>query len=127
MTETQERFLHDIATRLPAERVVEVHLFAPIRQGGTESGVAVVALEPATSESVEQRHTVYTAHYRHTLKGLDRGKWEMSVVDEADAPLLTVDVVVRGVQRRAGETDEAIRLDGDEFRAMARFTAAPAA
>lgn len=127
MTETQERFLHDIATRLPAERVVEVHLFAPIRQGGTESGVAVVAIEPATTASLEQRHTVYTAHYRLTLKGLDRGKWEMSVVDEADAPLLTVDVVVRGVQRRAGETDEAVRMDGDEFRAAAHFSAAPVA
>jgi hypothetical protein len=63
------------------------------------------------------RYTVYTARFRHTLKGPDRGKWELTVTEEADAPLLTVDAVVRGVSRRSGETDETIRLSGDEFRA----------
>ena len=37
--------------------------------------------------------------------------------EEADAPLLTVDAVVRGVTRRSGDADETIRLSGDEFRA----------
>jgi hypothetical protein len=148
--ETRARFLAGIATQVPAERVAEVHLFGAIRQGGQESGVAVVAVhrEPATND-VEQppdvaaenteeqcevfnaddagtvpavdtrptRYTVYTARFRHTLKGPDRGKWELAVTEEADAPLLTVDAVVRGVSRRAGETDETIRLSGDEFRA----------
>ena len=52
------------------------------------------------------------------LKGPDRGKWETNVVAEADAPLVTVDAVVRGVQRRAGDVDDPTRLDGDEVRAM---------
>ena len=60
---------------------------------------------------------MYTARYRHTLKGPDRGKWEVSVTEEADAPLLTVDAVVRGVQRRSGDVDEIVRLTGDEMRA----------
>ena len=212
--ETRTRFLAAIARQLPAERVAEVHLFAGIRQGGIESGVAVIALErePAPSLDVDggyvpagdvaeaaavettaevvvhdqladeaafvadetipaapvvettvaervvaetpaaeasfvpfteevladeaspyrevvpierdlrptppaSRYTVYSARYRHTLKGIDRGKWEVSVTEEADAPLLTIDAVVRGVTRRSGDADETIRLSGDEFRA----------
>ena len=168
--ETRTRFLSAIAKQLPADRVIEVHLFPSNRQGGTESGVAVVALERDTFPSLEltsvdlpvnpgsarvtsatepldavapadafdvsaesleavggehhavphlppSRYTVYSARYRHTLKGLDRGKWEVSVTDEADAPLLTIDAVVRGVQRRSGDADDTIRMSGNEFRA----------
>jgi len=159
--ETRARFLAGIAAQVPAERVAEVHLFGAIRQGGQESGVAVIAVhrdepapddvemeqlvdvEPEVGEEYEfhaapeadddeeagtgasevvtdtrpTRYTVYTARFRHTLKGPDRGKWELTVTEEADAPLLTVDAVVRGVSRRSGETDETIRLSGDEFRA----------
>ncbi|HET7584149.1 MAG TPA: hypothetical protein VFK13_04535 [Gemmatimonadaceae bacterium] len=42
--ETRQRFFEAIAAQLPVERVVEMHLFAPLRQGGVESGVAVLAL-----------------------------------------------------------------------------------
>ena len=188
--ETRTRFLAAIARQIPAERVIEVHLFAAIRQGGMESGIAVVALEreaplvtsldvdggyvppaavavaamvesdaaiavhdqladeaafaadelsgepspyadePATVElaaaddnespaaqPAASRYTIYSARYRYTLKGIDRGKWEVSVTEEADAPLLTVDAVVRGVQRRSGDEDDVLRLSGDEFRA----------
>ena len=129
--ETRNRFLAAIAAQLPADRIVEAHLFAPIRQGGMESGVAVVVVDPVLlpaedggEESAYEepakhasRYTVYTARYRHTLKGLDRGKWEASVTDEADAPLLTVDAVVRGVTRRSGDAEESVRLSGDELRA----------
>ena len=201
MTETQQRFLRAIAERVPSEQVVEVHLFPPIRQGGVETGVAVVAedprkrvpeadpvtvaangtaevasaqqahhnadepqapaavdvvdahnaeidvahddvadeevaepdvaepdateLEPVAaeaeneSETVEpplSRFTIHTARYRLTLKGVDRGKWEVDVVAEADAPLDAVEAVVRGVQRRSGEGAEPDRLTTDAFR-----------
>jgi hypothetical protein len=218
--ETRARFIAAIAKQVAAERVVEVHIFPAIRQGGVESGVAVIAVEregvelapvpdeivavqdeafvevvmeevvledvvlqevvvqevvmqevvlqevvlheaeipeevqaaldpdspyaddvlsdaspvehepaenePAESEPVDiapvvkaraSRYTVYSAFYRHTLKGLERGKWEVSVTEEADAPLLTIDAVVRGVERRSGDADDTIRLSGDEFRA----------
>lgn len=143
-SETSERFLRAIVAQVPAERVAEIHVFAPIRQGGLESGVAVVAAWPerthesGTLESVEQqpeasaenaesesreperaaRPVVYTARYRLTLKGPDRGKWECSVVAEAEAPLGMVDTVVRGVLRRAGDADDATRIEGDELRAF---------
>jgi hypothetical protein len=162
--ETRARFLSAIAAQLPVARIVEIHLFPAIRQGGMESGVAVVAVEPpraveadapvAPADEPEQpigaeaegvladdaedaedpaadlaptpaprRYTVFSARYRHTLKGPDRGKWETSVTEEADAPLLTVDAVVRGVQRRSGEVDEIVRLSGDEIRAAIPATA----
>jgi len=183
--EVRTRFLAAIAKQIPADRVIEVHLFAGIRQGGSESGIAVIAVErePAPSLDVDggyvpppdvaevadletpaaivvhdqladetayvadetiteqspyadalpedipeeaedvfiaapaSRYIVYSARYRLTLKGPDRGKWEVSVTEEADAPLLTIDAVVRGVQRRSGDADDTIRVSGDEFRA----------
>jgi hypothetical protein len=196
MTETQQRFLRAIAERVPPEQVVEVHLFPAIRQGGVETGVAVVAEDPrkrapevvavtvesngtadaafaehreaeppgaaatvevAEADAVEidvsepslaepeaavadaadvsvteveallpetepngepprSRFTIHTARYRLTLKGVDRGKWEVDVVAEADAPLDAVEAVVRGVQRRAGEGAEPDRLSTEAFR-----------
>jgi hypothetical protein len=57
------------------------------------------------------------------------------MVAEADAPLVTVDTVVRGVQRRAGDVDDPTRMEGDDVRAFAEShnlnpqppTSAPAA
>jgi hypothetical protein len=113
-SETRDRFLLAIAEKVPPAAVVEVHLFQPIRQSGFESGVAVVAVR----ENQPDRLAVYTARYRLILKGPDRGKWELTVRAEADAPLVTVDKVVRGVQTRAGDVEGAERLTGDEFRAL---------
>lgn len=213
LDETRERFLTAIAKQVDPTRIAEIHFFAPIRQGGVESGVAVIAAaradavpspstidatvdvpaeaaastEPAsdttpdeapavepehevvaaqevvaeheavaeqeeespyaddevvaastaeditpaeqTTESADdpdpvepppapiERHVIYTARYRLTLKGPDRGKWETNVTAEADAPIITVDAVVRGVQRRAGDTDDPTRMNGEEVRA----------
>ena len=137
MTETQERFLPAIAARVPVERVAELHLFPSLRQGQLESGVAVVAVEqPAaadggdalepTAPAAGARLTIYTAYYRLTLKGPDRGKWETGVAAEADAPLVTLDAVVRGVRHRAGDGAETERLTGDELRAALSAPAWPA-
>src|SRR6476620_11288355 len=109
INETRERFLVAIAAQVPPDQIEEIHFFSPIKQGGVESGVAVVAAKGPTPES--ERLVIYTGRYRLTLKGPDRGKWETNVVAEADAPLITVEAVVRGVQRRAGDTDEAMRMD----------------
>jgi len=141
--ETRERFLAAIADKLPSERIIEAHLFQPIKQGGFESGVAVVAVDeqpnirgeaaaenPIRGEGAAENHVraegaaennrlaVFTAKYRLTQKGPDRGKWEFAVQVDADASLLTVDKVVRGVQRRSGDTEDPERLSGDEFRAL---------
>jgi hypothetical protein len=119
--ETRERFLAAVADKLPVEQVIEIHLFQPMRQSGFESGVAVVAVDEPSAESrepsAESRLAVYTAKYRLTLKGAERGKWDFDIHAEADAPLVTVDKVVRGVQRRSGDADDPEKLSGDEFRA----------
>lgn len=224
MTETQERFLRAVAARLPLDRVAEVHLFPSIRQGGVETGVAVIAVEAegesglaegeaeapasaaassgaapsdaagegtapdgltdavavegaedgsaappiaeaasaetATADGIEPagaegagasaagappqhqhstdaadrpyrsaahpsdsppapRHTIFSARYRLTLKGPDRGRWEAEVVAEADAPLATADLVVRGVRKRTGEAAEAERVSPATLRQLA--------
>jgi hypothetical protein len=131
----RDRFLAAVAERVPVDRVVELYLFQPIRQGGVESGVAVIAADsppvenqPGTAtvhsgdgaadaaDPVAPRYTVFTARYRHVLKGPDRGKWDVSVVAEADAPLETLGAVVRGVQRRAGDTDPPEHITGEALR-----------
>ena len=119
VSETRERFISAIAEQVAADRIAEIHFFNPIKQGGLESGVAVVALSGDTT-----KHTVFTAHYRHTLKGVDRGKWQVTVVEEADAPLLTVEAVVRGVQRRAGDLEDPERMEGDAVREILAAAAA---
>lgn len=89
---------------------------------GAEPAVEAPAIEATDVEAAEvpaaavsprplstQRHTVFTARYRYVIKGPERGKWEASLKAEADAPLITVETVVRGVQRRAGEESEIVR------------------
>lgn len=142
-TETRERFLRAIAERLSADRVEELHLFPPLRQGGIESAVAVIAARPAPPQPGDAvvsvpvadapadappreheeprrgdvgRLTVYRAHYRLVLKGPERGTWDVGLIEEADAPPPTVGAVVRGVHERAGGDDEPERLSGDAFR-----------
>lgn len=178
LSETQRRFLVAVMERVPRALVHEVYLFAPMKQGGIETGIAVVAIAEPTPDDADAapadpvgqdevglpadgagdgvsdeasmasmaavgcdpteaaadadigspilpddgpqpppapttrtaRFTVVTARYRLQLKGPERGKWDVDVVEEADAPLVTVDAVVRGVHRRSGEPSEAERL-----------------
>jgi hypothetical protein len=114
LTEERERFVSVIASHIAPERIAEIHFFQPIRQGGVESGVAVVVESgPEVADTAPpSRYVVHTARYRLTLKGAERGKWEATLSAEADAPLATVEAVVRGVQRRAGDVDDATRMTG---------------
>ena len=151
--ETRAKFLSAISERVNADGVAEIYMFQPLKQGGLESGVAVVAVnervvslptgaegaaengpdsrsesaENGLSESAENalpasenRLAVYTAKYRLTLKGPERGKWEFAMQAEADAPLVTVEKVVAGVQRRSGDAEEPLRISGEEFRETLR-------
>ena len=141
-SDARERFLLAIAEQVSPERIAEIHFFPPIRQGALETGVAVVAAtveapvaaassaseasddspysdaapEPAPPSS--DRHVVYTARYRWTRKGPERGRWESEVVAEADAPLVTVEAVVNGVRDRSNEVADPERISGDVARAL---------
>jgi hypothetical protein len=192
MTENQQRFMRAIAGRIPPDRIAEVRLFPAIRQGVTESAVAVVAVEtlevegervvplevtpadvarvadtslladmaplgeervalpaaprslqfadlPVPSDAADEtdvgnshrtspgssalsaqrsplRCSILTARYRLTIKGPDRGKWEFELVHDADAPLDTVERVVRGVARRVGDDEQAELLSPTDFQ-----------
>ena len=52
----------------------------------------------------------------------DRGRWAVEVREEADAPLITVEAVVRGVQQRSGDASDPERLDAG---AVARLLGVP--
>jgi hypothetical protein len=65
---------------------------------------------------------VFTARYRLVVKGPDRGRWAVEVREEADAPLITVEAVVRGVQQRSGDASDPERLDAG---AVARLLGVP--
>ena len=110
-----------------ADEPVQLKLVPSYEYLDTDTGDArtpvVLEPEPITAESHEPRirHTVYTARYRLIVKGPERGKWEMDVVDEADAPLLAVETVVRGVQRRAGEETATVRYDASQLARVLRM------
>lgn len=91
-----------------------------------EAPVTEAPAEDAPAEDVATvarpvRHTVYTARYRYIIKGPERGKWESSIKAEADAPLVTVETVVRGVQRRAGEESEIVRYSAAQIARALRL------
>lgn len=124
VTETAERFLRAVLTEVPLDRIADVHLFASLRQGQYETGVAVVAAWPEATPAADRdtvRHTVFTARYRLVIKGPDRGRWEFECTAEADAPLITVETVVRGVQRRSGDLEEPVRYDADALAHVLRI------
>ena len=105
------------AEALTAEALTAEALTAEIE---AEALTAEIEAEALTAEIVAApakpvRHTVYTARYRYIIKGPERGKWESSIKAEADAPLITVETVVRGVQRRAGEESEIVRYSAAQI------------
>ena len=58
---------------------------------------------PTAATAPTPRLRILTASYRHTIKGVERGKWSVDVQDEADAPLEAVEAVLRGVRQRSTE------------------------
>lgn len=94
---------------------------------GVDGAGAIDSAEPGAGagSAVErrvERTEVFTASYRLTRKGPDRGKWEVDVKAEAHAPLPTVEAVVRGVQERAGEALDAHRMTGEEIAELVGST-----
>ena len=104
MTETQQRFLRAIAERVPSEQVVEVHLFPPIRQGGVETGVAVVAEDPrkrapeSVPVTVEANGTAEVVSAQQAQHGDDEPQpaaaaVEVAEIDVAEQEVAELDVV----------------------------------
>ncbi|WP_434480100.1 hypothetical protein [Gemmatimonas sp.] len=105
---------------LEAELTADVAA-APAEVSAEESDEAEAIIEPPAPKERPVRHTVYTARYRYVIKGPERGKWESNVKAEAEAPLITVETVVRGVQRRAGEDSEIVRYSAAQIARALRL------
>lgn len=73
------------------------------------------AAEPPDAPALK-RYAILTARYRHTFKGPDRGKWDVEITHEADAPLATVERVARGVARRSGDESEPEHFSAESLR-----------
>lgn len=108
----------DEGAEAPALDAVAASQAADVADVDADTAEASAKATAAPPAAPPARFTIYTARYRLQLKGPDRGKWEAEVVEEADAPLLTVDAVVRGVQRRAGELAEVERLTTADVRRL---------
>ncbi|MEP7383702.1 MAG: hypothetical protein ABI910_18595, partial [Gemmatimonadota bacterium] len=72
--------------------------------------------EPPAPPRIIQRYAILTASYRLTLKGPDRGKWDVEMTHEADAPLATVERVARGVAKRSGDESEAEHFSAESLK-----------
>ena len=158
MTETQERFLRAVLTRVALDSVVELHLFPSLRRGTVETGVAVIATTVPSALAVvmdddghdidapqseltihdspysddmlvsSPRLRIFTASYRHTVKGLERGAWVVDVQAEADAPLDAVEAVLRGVRHRSTEPADPELVSHDTLASLLHTSVvAPAA
>lgn len=70
----------------------------------TSEGFDAVPDDPTAASPVSApRLRILTASYRHTIKGMERGKWTFDVQVEADAPYEAVELVLRGVRHRSSE------------------------
>ena len=71
---------------------------------------------------------ISTASYRHTIKGVERGKWTVELHEEADAPFEAVEAVLRGVRHRSTEPADPELVSRDALELLvAPVVVAPAA
>lgn len=57
----------------------------------------------STPQAGHDRLAILCARYKLIVKGPDRGRWDLEIVHQADAPLDTLDSVIKGVVRRSGD------------------------
>ena len=69
-----------------------------------------------TGDPGHRRLAILCARYKLIIKGPDRGKWELEVMHQADAPLHTLERVIAGVVRRSGEGSEPERFTRHSLR-----------
>jgi hypothetical protein len=106
----------------PAEGTGDADAVADVDGDGDVDGDAPAPPVPSP------RLRILTAAYRHTIKGIDRGKWTVDVQDEADAPLTAVEAVLRGVRHRSAEPADPELVSLDALAALLEPTrVAPAA
>ena len=126
-----EGVVADVASAPRAEVEVPVELAAATVPADAASGETVESIalgdilalpspapvaEEAAAPAPRRRLAILCARYRLVFKGPDRGKWDIEVVHQADAPLDTLDRVISGVVRRSGEASEPERFTRERLR-----------
>lgn len=92
-------------------------LALPSPDGAADAVPADASAAPASAAPLPiQRYAILTARYRLTLKGPDRGKWDVEITHEADAPLATLERVARGVAKRAGDESDPEHFSAESLR-----------
>jgi len=105
------RLLDAVAERMPKAEVESIWSFPGVRREGREYGVAVICRRAG-----EGRYLVYRAKYVLHIKGQDRGKAQLDVVETAEAPAEMLPRVLEGVRRRADEAGDAELVDLTAWR-----------
>ncbi len=109
----------DLAAPNDEESIALVDILAlpsPDSANGESPAEAQVEAAPEVAAK-PRRYAILTARYRLTIKGPDRGKWDVEITHEADAPLDTVERVARGVAKRAGEEFDPEHYSAESLRA----------
>lgn len=91
-------------------------LALPSPDNSDDAGDAPEPQESAPAPRAIHRYAILTASYRLTIKGPDRGKWDVDMIHEADAPLATVERVARGVAKRSGDGSEPEHFSGESLK-----------
>ena len=91
-------------------------LALPAPKRAADAVAAEDATFPIHAAAPVQRYAILSARYRLTIKGPDRGKWDVEITHEADAPLAIVERVARGVAKRAGEEAEPEHFSAESLR-----------
>lgn len=109
----------DLAAPNDDESIALVDILAlpsPDADNGASPAEPAVEAAPEVAAKL-RRYAILTARYRLTIKGPDRGKWDVEITHEADAPLDTVERVARGVAKRAGEEFDPEHYSAESLRA----------
>lgn len=90
------------------ERAVELEAaVVDTESADADDGIALGDLfalpERPTTQTGHDRLAILCARYKLIVKGPDRGRWDIEIVHQADAPLDTLDSVIKGVVRRSGD------------------------
>lgn len=91
-------------------------LALPSPDNTDDAGEVAAPEERPPAPRAIHRYAILTASYRLTIKGPDRGKWDVDMIHEADAPLATVERVARGVAKRSGDGSEPEHFSGESLK-----------
>ena len=102
--------------RAPAILADDAFAEEPVETVALGDILALPEPDSAAGSNGPKRLAILCARYKLIFKGPERGKWDLEIMHQADAPLDTLDRVISGVVRRAGEESEPERFSRESLR-----------